>query len=219
MNLRNFDKKFFRYVGPAFLISMAILDPGNISGDIALGQKTGFRLLWLLVVAGVLCYEYQSIAIKLGVYTGKDLASLCKIYYSRSWCVFLWAMSEIALLAADTQEVLGTAIALKLLFGINVYSGIVLSLIAAFGLLQLQQYKQQLFEAVFGVFILIMAVCFAINFFSMDHSYTDILIGLLPFMKISDLPYGVSMLGAVLMPQNLFLHSALVLTRKHITNT
>jgi len=217
MDLSWIDKKFFKYVGPAFLISMAILDPGNISGDIALGQKTGFRLLWLLVVAGILCYEYQSIAIKLGVYTGKDLASLCKMYYTRSWCVFLWIMSEIALLAADTQEVLGTAIALNLLFGLNIYTGILFSLIAAFMLLQLQQYKQQLFEAVFGIFILVMGVCFTINFFSMDHSYSSILLGFLPFMKISDLPYGVSLLGAILMPQNLFLHSALVLTRKNNT--
>lgn len=217
MDLTCLDSQFFKYVGPAFLISMAILDPGNISGDIALGQMTGFRLLWLLVVAGVLCYQYQSIAIKLGVYTGKDLASLCKIYYTREWCVFLWIMSEIALLAADTQEVLGTAIALNIMFGLNLYTGIIVSLIIAFGLLQLQQYKQQLFEAVFGIFILVMASCFAFNFFSMKHSYTDIFLGLIPFMKISDLPYGVSLLGAVLMPQNLFLHSALVLTRKNST--
>ena len=128
-------------------------------------------------------------------------------------------MSEIALLAADTQEVLGTAIALNLLLGTNLYVGIVISLILAFSLMQFQSYKQRVFEGVFGVFIMIMGICFAINFFREKHNYGEIMLGFFPFMKLSDLSYGVSLLGAVLMPQNLFLHSALVLTRKNEIQT
>ena len=214
-----FDRRFLSYICPAFLISMAVLDPGNISGDIALGQKTDFRLLWLLIVSGILCYEYQSLAIKVGVYSGKDLASLCKIYYPYRWCIFLWVMSEIALLAADTQEVLGTAIALNLMFGLNLYVGIIISLILAFVLMQFQTYKQRVFEGVFGVFIMIMGICFGINFLSEKHDYGEIALGFFPFMKLNDLSYGISLLGAVLMPQNLFLHSALVQTRKNEIET
>jgi len=209
--------EFWQFVGPALLISMGALDPGNISGDIAVGQKAGYRLLWLLVVTSILYYLYQSLAIKLGIYSGKDIASLCKLNYSTRWNVFLWLMAEIALLAADTQEVLGTAIALNLLFGLDIWIGVFISLLLAFGILHSHAtYGQRYFEGIFGASIAIMAFCFFINFFKVDHSIGEIALGFLPFMKLQDLPFAISLLGAILMPQNLFLHSALVLTRKEI---
>jgi NRAMP (natural resistance-associated macrophage protein)-like metal ion transporter len=212
-----FKSEFWQYMGPALLISMGCLDPGNISGDIAVGQKAGYRLTWLLVCTSVLYYLYQSLAIKLGIYSGKDIASLCKLNYSPRWNIFLWAMAEIALLAADTQEVLGTAIALNLLFGIDIWFGVVLSLVLAFAILHSHAtYGQRYFEGIFGASISIMAFCFFVNFFKVDHSISEIALGFIPFMKVEDLPFAISLLGAILMPQNLFLHSALVLTRKEM---
>ena len=205
--------RFLEFVGPAFLISMGALDPGNISGDVAVGQKAEYRLIWVLIVAAGLYYWYQSLCIQLGVYARKDIATLCKDTYSKKWNGFLWAMCEVALLAADTQEVLGSAIALQILFGFPPIVGIIASLIIAFAILHMQNKNQQKFEMFFGVCILVMAICFGINFLRTSHPLGEILQGFIPTVRIKDLPYAISLMGSILMPQNLFLHSALVLTR------
>ena len=208
---------FWKFIGPAFLIAMGCVDPGNISGDIATGQMTSYRLIWLLVASSVLFYYYQRLAIHLGVHSGKDISVLCHQHYSFTWNVFLYLMAEIALLAADIQEVLGTAIALNILFGCAYWLGIMLALILAYLLLQIQtNYGMKVLQVIFMLFILIMVICFGINFAQLDHDYTQIALGFLPFMKISDLPYGISMLGSIIMPQSLFLHSSLVVESKRV---
>jgi NRAMP (natural resistance-associated macrophage protein)-like metal ion transporter len=202
------------YIGPAFLIAMACLDPGNLSGDIAVGQKTGYRLLWLLVVSSLLCYFYQYLALTLGTYSGKDISQLCRIHYSSNWSITLWLMTEIALLASDTQEVLGTAIALNILIGIDIFYGVLLSLVLVFIMLFAQNKGQQFFEKIFAFFISIMGICFFCNFFYMEKSWSGIAMGFIPKMHSNDWSYAISLVGAILMPQNLFLHSTLVNTRK-----
>ena len=139
------------YIGPAFLIAMACLDPGNLSGDIAVGQKTNFRLLWLLVISGLLCYYYQSLALTIGVYSQKDLSQLCKIYYPFRWNFSIWLMTEVALMASDTQEVLGTAIALKIILGIDIFYGVFVSLLLVFLMLYIQNKGQSFFEKIFAL--------------------------------------------------------------------
>ena len=207
------------YIGPAFLIAMACLDPGNLSGDIAVGQKTGYRLLWLLVVSGFLCYYYQSLALTVGTFSRKDISQLCKIYYPINWNISIWLMAEIALLASDTQEVLGTAISLKILFGIEIHYGVVISLILVFLMLYAQNKGQQFFEKIFAVFITIMGVCFFYNFFHIEKDWVGIAFGFIPRMQKNDLGYAISLLGSIIMPQNLFLHSTLVNTRKINVNS
>ena len=215
MKILCIESEFWRYIGPAFLIAMGCVDPGNISGDIATGQMTHYRLLWLLVASSVLFYFYQCLAIGLSVSTSKDIASLCHIHYPFKWCVFLYVMAEIAILAADTQEVLGTAIALKLLFGMDYTIGVILSLIIAYLILKVEtNYGMKTLHFIFFGFILIMIVCFFINFITLKHDYVEILLGFVPFMRIADLPYGISMLGSIIMPQSLFLHSSLVIETK-----
>lgn len=202
---------FWKYIGPAFLIAMGCVDPGNISGDIATGQITRYRLLWLLVATSVLFYMYQSLCIHLGVHTGRDITYLCHTHYSFRWCVFLYVMAEIALLAADTQEVLGTAIAFNILFGIDYWVGIVFALLSAYLFLHFQNnYSVRFLHISFVAFILIMVFCFGFNFLQLPHSYSEIALGFFPFMKLGDLPYAISMMGSIIMPQSIFLHSALV---------
>lgn len=203
-----------KYIGPAFLIAMACLDPGNLSGDIAVGQKTNCRLLWLLIVSGVLCYYYQSLALTIGIYTQRDLSQLCKLYYPKRWSLSIWLMAEIALIASDTQEVLGIAISLKIFFGIELFWGVLVSLILVFAMLYTQNKGQNFFEKIFGVFILVMAVCFFTNFFVIEKDWLGIVWGFVPTVHPNDFGYAISLLGAILMPQNLFLHSTLVNTRK-----
>jgi NRAMP (natural resistance-associated macrophage protein)-like metal ion transporter len=202
------------YIGPAFLIAMACLDPGNLSGDIAVGQKTNYRLLWLLIISGLLCYYFQSLALTIGVYTQKDLSQLCRIYYPFRWNFSIWLMTEVALMASDTQEVLGTAIALKIIFGIDIFYGVFVSLLLVFVMLFTQNKGQKFFEKIFALFISIMGICFFYNFFIIDKNWEEIFLGLIPSIQIQDFGYGISLLGAILMPQNLFLHSTLVNTRK-----
>lgn len=214
-----FRSDFWHYIGPAFLIAMGCIDPGNISGDIATGQMTNYRLLWLLVASSVLFYHYQNLAIQLSVHSGKDISFLCNKYYSFSWSVFLYIMAEIAILAADTQEVLGTAIALNIIFGMSYLSGIVFALILAYVLLEIQAtHGLKVLQIIFMGFILVMVICFGLIFSKLEHDYTAIFLGFLPFMKISDLPFGISMLGSIIMPQSLFLHSSLIANSKKIND-
>jgi NRAMP (natural resistance-associated macrophage protein)-like metal ion transporter len=123
-------------------------------------------------------------------------------------------MVEIALMASDTQEVLGTAISLKILFGIDIFYGVFVSLLLVFVMLFLQNKGQSFFEKIFAVFISIMGVCFFCNFFVLDKDWPGIFQGFIPSLQTQDFSYGISLLGAILMPQNLFLHSTLVNTRK-----
>lgn len=215
MPFRCHKSDFWKYVGPAFLIAMGCVDPGNISGDIATGQITRYRLLWLLAVTSYLFYSYQSLAIHLSVHAGRDISALSHQHYSFRWNVFLYIMAEVAILAADTQEVLGTAIAFNILFRMPYWLGIVLSLLLAYLFLQIQSnYGMRILHLVFFAFILIMVICFGINFFYLEHSYAELMLGFLPFMKLGDLRYGISMMGSIIMPQSLFLHSALVAEAK-----
>lgn len=202
------------YVGPSFLIAIACLDPGNLSGDIAVGQKTDYRLLWLLILSGFFCYFYQSLALTLGTYSQSGISKLCRRYYPWKWSICLWVMAEIALMASDTQEVLGTAIALNVLFGIEIFWGVFLSLLLAFLMLFVQNLGQRTFEKLFAFFISIMSICFFVNFWIVPKRWGEMAWGFVPQLQRNDVGYGISLLGAILMPQNLFLHSNLVNTRK-----
>ena len=125
-------KQFMKFFGPGFLVSIACVDPGNLAGDIALAQQTGLRMIWLLVLSHFLFYLYQDCALQLGCGTRIDLATMCKRGYSKRVAVILWLMAELALIGSDTQEVLGTAIGLKILLGIDLIYGVILSVIIAF---------------------------------------------------------------------------------------
>lgn len=132
---RPFRKKmseFLNYVGPGFLITIACLDPGNLSGDIAVGQLTRYRLTWILVLSHIMCYIYQSISLTIGCVTKRDISTLCRYCFSKRIHIILWVMAELALIASDTQEVLGTAIALQILFSVPLIYGVIISIVLAF---------------------------------------------------------------------------------------
>lgn len=124
--------EFMNYVGPGFLITIACLDPGNLSGDMAVGQLTRYRLTWILILSHILCYIYQSISLTIGCVSKRDISTLCRYSFSKRVHVTLWMMAELALIASDTQEVLGTAIALKILFGVPLIMGVLISIVLAF---------------------------------------------------------------------------------------
>ena len=207
-----------KYMGPAFLIIMGCLDPGNISGDIAMGQKTVYYLLWVLLLSSYLYLAFQYLAIFIGVETRKSISQLCRLNYSRNWNVFLWVMTELTLLASDTQELLGTAIALEILLGLNTLIGILVTSAMVVLFLQLEKRKYKLFEWFFMLCIGLMGVCFAIDFFKREQDEKSILWGFVPTINHNSLQYATSLIGAILMPQNLHLHSSLVANKREASS-
>ncbi|KAK8649042.1 hypothetical protein V6N13_129780 [Hibiscus sabdariffa] len=198
-------KKLWLFTGPGFLMSIAFLDPGNLEGDLQAGAIAGYSLLWLLMWATVMGLLIQLLSARLGVATGRHLAELCREEYP-TWARFvLWFMAELALIGADIQEVIGSAIAIQIL------SNGVLPLWAGV-LITASDWK---LEAVFAVLIAIMALSFAWMFGDTNPSGKELLIGILvPRISSKTIRQAVGVVGCVIMPHNVFLHSALVQSRK-----
>ncbi|EGR27023.1 Nramp family mn2+ fe2+ transporter, putative [Ichthyophthirius multifiliis] len=205
-------RELLSYLGPGLLVSVAYLDPGNLSGNIDAGVSSRYSLIWVLLLATILGYLFQIRSMMIGLATKKDMAKLCRIYYPPKISKFLWAMFEIAIIGADIQEVLGSAFALNILFGIKVWVGVLLTIFAAFLILL---FAKKL-EILFGIMISIMAISFFVEFMVVKPNYLELLQGIF----IPSIPYEssfdplVGLIGAVLMPHNLFLHSSLVMDKK-----
>ncbi|XP_062972816.1 natural resistance-associated macrophage protein 1 isoform X1 [Elgaria multicarinata webbii] len=213
-------RKLWAFTGPGFLMSIAYLDPGNIESDLQCGAIAGFQLLWVLLWATILGLLCQRLAIRLGVVTGKDLGEICHYYYPKFPRVLLWIMIEIAIIGSDMQEVIGTAIAFNLLSAgrIPLWGGVLITIVDTFFFLFLDKYGLRKLEAFFGLLITIMAVTFGYEYIVVKPNQKEVLKGMfLPLCKNcghEELLQAVGIVGAIIMPHNIYLHSSLVKTRE-----
>ncbi|XP_030503336.2 metal transporter Nramp6.1 [Cannabis sativa] len=209
-------KKFLAHVGPGFLVSLAYLDPGNLETDLQAGANHGYELLWIILIGLIFALIIQSLAANLGVTTGKHLSELCKAEYPLFVKYCLWLLAELAVIAADIPEVIGTAFALNILFNIPVWGGVLLTGSSTLLLLGLQRYGVRKLELLISILVFVMAACFFGEMSYVKPPASGVLKGMF-IPKLSGQGAtgdAIALLGALIMPHNLFLHSALVLSRK-----
>nr|AYW01694.1 NRAMP2 protein [Morus alba] len=209
-------KKLWLFTGPGFLMSIAFLDPGNLEGDLQAGAIAGYSLLWLLMWATVMGLLIQLLSARVGVATGRHLAELCREEYPNWAKMLLWFMAELALIGADIQEVIGSAIAIQILSHgvLPLWAGVLITASDCFIFLFLENYGVRKLEAVFAVLIATMALSFAWMFGDTKPSGKKLLMGLLiPRLSSKTIRQAVGVVGCVIMPHNVFLHSALVQSR------
>ncbi|XP_051480058.1 natural resistance-associated macrophage protein 1 isoform X2 [Apus apus] len=212
-------RKLWAFTGPGFLMSIAYLDPGNVESDLQCGAVAGFKLLWVLLWATILGLLCQRLAIRLGVVTGKDLAEICYLYYPKVPRMLLWLMIELAIIGSDMQEVIGTAIAFSLLSAgrIPLWGGVLITIVDTLFFLFLDKYGLRKLEAFFGLLITIMALTFGYEYVVVRPNQVEVLKGIfLPYCPgcgREELLQAVGIVGAIIMPHNIFLHSSLVKTR------
>lgn len=208
------------FIGPGFIISVGYMDPGNWATDLAAGSRYGYTLLFAIMVSNLLAILLQGLAIKLGVATEMDLAQACREHYSRPVSVGLWILAEIAIAACDLAEVIGSAIALQLLFGIPLLAGVIITSLDVLLVLFLQHRGFRYFEAVVMVLIATIGVLFTIEILFSRPEWSQIALRLfVPSREIitngSMLYIAIGILGATVMPHNLYLHSSIVQTRDY----
>lgn len=210
-------KKLWLFTGPGFLMSIAFLDPGNLEGDLQAGAIAGYSLLWLLMWATAMGLLIQLLSARVGVATGRHLAELCREEYPYWASLLLWFMAELALIGADIQEVIGSAIAIQILSHgvLPLWVGVIITASDCFIFLFLENYGVRKLEAVFAVLIATMALSFAWMFGETKPNVKELVIGILvPKLSSKTIRQAVGVVGCVIMPHNVFLHSALVQSRK-----
>lgn len=209
-------RKLWAFTGPGFLMSIAYIDPGNFESDVQAGAVAGYSLLWVLFWSTAIGLILQLLAARLGVATGKHLAEHCRERYSRPVSLSLWLMTEFAIIGSDIQEVVGSAIAINILSQgkIPLYAGALITVTDTFTFLILERYGVRKLEALFASLIAIMAVAFGIEYVISDPDQLQVLEGVVvPKVDGKTLEVAIGLLGAILMPHNIYLHSALVLSR------
>ncbi|XP_053723488.1 natural resistance-associated macrophage protein 2 isoform X2 [Synchiropus splendidus] len=213
-------RKLWAFTGPGFLMSIAYLDPGNIESDLQSGAKAGFKLLWVLLGATIIGLLLQRMAARLGVVTGMHLAEVCNRQYPTVPRIILWLMVELAIIGSDMQEVIGCAIALNLLSvgRIPLWAGVLITITDTFVFLFLDKYGLRKLEAFFGFLITVMALSFGYEYVLVAPDQGQVLKGMfLPYCANCgpvQLEQAVGIVGAVIMPHNIYLHSALVKSRE-----
>jgi manganese transport protein len=213
----SFWRKLAAFSGPGFLVAVGYMDPGNWATDLAGGAQFGYTLLTVILVSNLMAILLQHLCIKLGVATGRDLAQACRDHYSKPTVIFLWVACETAIAACDLAEVVGSAIALQLLFGIPLVWGCIITAADVLAVLYLQNRGFRRLEALVITLIATIAVCFASElFFSRPH-VPSVLAGFIPSAQIIANPemlyVAIGIIGATVMPHNLYLHSSIVQTR------
>ncbi|MEI6492909.1 MAG: Nramp family divalent metal transporter [Verrucomicrobiota bacterium] len=212
-----FWRKMLAFAGPGFLVAVGYMDPGNWATDLAGGAKFGYTLLSVILMSNLMAILLQHLCVKLGVATGRDLAQACRDHYSRPVVWFLWVLCELAIAACDLAEVVGSAIALQLLFGIPLVWGCVITCLDVMAVLYLQNKGFRYVEAIVIMLILTIGACFAAQLFFAKPSLTGVLMGFVPraeiFRNHEMLYISIGILGATVMPHNLYLHSSIVQTR------
>ncbi|XP_017980978.1 PREDICTED: metal transporter Nramp5 [Theobroma cacao] len=209
-------RKFWSFVGPGLLVSLAYIDPGSLETDLQAAANHGYELLWVVFIGLVFALIIQSLAANLGVSTGKHLSELCKAEYPILIKYCLWLLAEFAVISADVPEVIGTAFALNILFHVPVWAGVLCTGLSTLLLLGLQRYGVRKLEMLMAVMISVMAACFFGEMSYVKPPATGVLKGMLVPKLSGQGATGdaIALLGALVMPHNLFLHSALVLSRK-----
>jgi manganese transport protein len=197
-------------VGPAALVSVGYMDPGNWATDLEGGARFGYQLIWVLLLSNVIALLLQNLSARLGIVSGLDLAAACRAQYSRGWVLGLWLLAEAAIVACDLAEILGGALALNLLFGIPLLLGAALTALDALLILMLQRRGARALEAVVIVLTGTVGLCLLIEVCLARPSAAALVSGAWPRLNRSSLPVAVGILGATVMPHNLYLQSALV---------
>lgn len=215
-------RKLMAFTGPGLMVAVGYMDPGNWATDIAGGSSFGYTLLSVILISNLFAILLQHLALKLGIVTGRDLAQACKDSYSKPVSFVLWILCEIAIAACDLAEVIGSAIAINLLFGIPLTVGIIITILDVLVLLLLQNKGFRYLEAFVGGLIFIIFCCFAYELMMSKPEFAAVVGGLLPKTEIimnGDMLYiAIGILGATVMPHNLYLHSSIVQTRNFERN-
>jgi manganese transport protein len=214
----SFWRKALAFAGPGYMVAVGYMDPGNWATDLAGGSRFGYTLLSVILISNMMAILLQALALKLGIATGRDLAQACRDHYSRPVSFGLWVLCEIAIAACDLAEVIGSAIALNLLFGIPLIWGVCLTAFDVLLILLLQNKGFRWLEAFVISLVITIGVCFAIELFMAKPAIAEIMRGLVPTTQIVSNPLmlyiAIGILGATVMPHNLYLHSSIVQTRK-----
>src|SRR5882757_8924339 len=210
-------RKILAFAGPGYLVAVGYMDPGNWATDIGGGSKFGYKLLSVILISNLMAMFLQALSAKLGIATGRDLAQACREQYSRRTGLFLWVVCEIAIAACDLAEVLGSAVALKLLFGLPLLAGVLITALDVLIVLALQGRGFRLIEAFVVTLIVTIAACFAYEMFFAQPLWREAARGIIPraeiFRNREMLYIAIGILGATVMPHNLYLHSSIVKTR------
>ena len=214
-----FWRKLAAFAGPGYLVAVGYMDPGNWATAIAGGSAFGYTLLSVVLLSNLMAMLLQALAAKLGIASGLDLAQACRDSYSAPVRITLWLLCELAIIACDLAEVLGTAIALKLLFGISLPLGVAITAFDVLIILGLQHYGFRKLEAFIIALLVVIACCFAIELALAHPGFADMAGGLVPQAEIASNPMmlyiAIGILGATVMPHNLYLHSSIVQTRNY----
>ncbi len=215
----SFWRKMFAFAGPGYLVAVGYMDPGNWATDLAGGARYGYTLLSVIMLSNLMAILLQALSARLGIASGRDLAQACRDHYSRPVTLVLWLLCEIAIAACDLAEVIGSAIALNLLFGLPLVWGVCLTAFDVLIVLYLQQFKFRYVEALVVFLIVGIAGSFAMELAFARPDLIGVVHGLLPSLEIArnpDMLYiAVGILGATVMPHNLYLHSSIIQTRKY----
>ena len=213
----SFWRKLAAFSGPGFLVAVGYMDPGNWATDLSGGAQFGYTLLSVILISNLMAILLQHLCVKLGVATGRDLAQACRDHYNKPTVWLLWVLCELAIAACDLAEVVGSAIGLQLLFGIPIVWGCVITCADVLAVLYLQNKGFCYVEAVVIILIATIGACFAAELFFAKPSLTGVMLGFVPTAEIlknqSMLYVSIGILGATVMPHNLYLHSSIVQTR------
>ena len=218
----SFFRKLFAFAGPGFLVAVGYMDPGNWATDLAGGSKYNFALLSVVMMSNLMAILLQALSLKLGIVTGRDLAQACRDHYSRPVSFLLWVICELAIAACDLAEIIGSAIALNLLFGIPLLAGVCITALDVLIVLFLQNKGFRYIEALVIALIFVIGGCFAWELVVSRPDLLGIAKGFVPSSKIITDPgmlyIAIGILGATVMPHNLYLHSSIVQTRRYELN-
>ncbi len=208
-------RRFLSFAGPGYLVSVGYMDPGNWGTDLAGGARFGYALIWVILVSNLMAMLLQTLCVRLGVATGRDLAQACRDYYSKPVAIVLWILCEIAIIACDLAEVIGSAVGLNLLFGIPLMWGVLITGFDVLLLLGAMSFGFRKIEAIILTLVATIAGCFALQTFLSHPDWSAVAHGTF----VPSIPTGgafliaIGILGATVMPHNLYLHTALVQTR------
>jgi manganese transport protein len=213
-----FLRKLLAFAGPGFMVAVGYMDPGNWATDIAGGSAFGYKLLSVILLSNLMAMVLQALAAKLGIVTGLDLAQACRARYGRVTRTFLWLTCEVAIVACDLAEVIGTAIALQLLFGLPLVAGVCITALDVLLILALERRGIRKLEAFIVALIAVVALCFLVELALARPDIHAVAKGLLPSPDIVTHPamlfVAIGIVGATVMPHNLYLHSSIVQTRR-----
>lgn len=210
-------RRILAFAGPGYLVAVGYMDPGNWATSLAGGSKFGYALLSVALLSNLMAIVLQSLCARLAIASGRDLAQACRDAFPRSVSVVLWALAEIAIIATDIAEVIGTAIGLNLIFGISLEVGVLVTSLDVFLILYLQRLGFRWVEAFIITLLGVIAVCFGVQIFFADPVWSEVAFGFVPTTEIVKNPemlyLALGILGATVMPHNLYLHSGIVQTR------